>query len=126
LPALCSQKHSFVLCISQLAAERQQAEAAQLTYRLEISRLKEELDSLRPQAHHGSHQYVLGNSGLRAQNGHAPNGALAVRNQSSALTHKTTRPIEWLNPLGYIGYWFSGSTNAALEQTKANKIVIKV
>lgn len=117
---------AMFICLAQLAAERQQAEAAQLTYRLEISRLQEELDSLRPQAIHGSAQHALGN-GLRAQNGNALNGALSARNQSNALVvHRTTRPIEWLNPLGYIGYWFSGSSNTARDQTRANKMIIQV
>ena len=118
---------AMFICLAQLASERHQAEAAQLTYRLEISRLQEELDSLRPQANHGSAQHAPGSSGLRAQNGHALNGALSARNQSNALVaHRTTRPIEWLNPMGYIGYWFSGSSNTARDQTRANKMIIQV
>jgi len=102
-----------------LTTERQQAEASQLELRLEISRLQEELDSVRPRSNQAP-DYSRG-----TLNGHAGAGALTTRNHHRALI-VPSRPIDWLNPLGYIGYWFAGSSSSATDKTKANKIVIKV
>jgi hypothetical protein len=103
----------------QITTERQQAEADRLSYQMEISRLQQELG-------YKTH--------AQTQNGHnLPSSKDAKSMQlvphpathASMVVMRQTSTIEWLNPLGYIGYWFGGPAGGGGDRSKG-AVIIKV
>jgi hypothetical protein len=43
----------------------------------------------------------------------------------SMVAARQTSTIEWLNPLGYIGYWFGGPQSSGSDRSKG-AVIIKV
>lgn len=126
--------------------ERQQAEAERLSYQLELSRLQQQQQrigqpfvSSQSHPHHYPHPatsrtYVLGG---RDNNGTAQlfpafasglNGGVGV-NSKGAGAQPGRQAKGWLNPLGYIDYWFgdsTGSSGGAAAGGSGETIIIKV
>lgn len=124
LTYICPLLTDSSLLVLQLAAERQQAEENQLAYRLEISRLTKELDAVRPQITGESQPAGRGNGRAHAHAG-MPTSA-SGQHEGVMVLHRPTRTIEWLNPLGYIGYWFSGGNTSSNSAHEKNTVVIQV
>ena len=98
---------------------------------MEVVRLQDELSAARPASatNSSSTTYVLNG----ASNGRLTAQLQALNNGSSSssvgtIARPAASPAGWLNPLGYIGYWFGGQPGRAgdAKAAAAGIIIIKV
>jgi len=90
-------KHELRRAHSQLEDERRRAEEEQLLQRVEITRLKEELSSLRPLLAIGTTSAAAGSTSAPPH----PQQAPAPRSTPAAAT-----PASWFALSGLLGFWF--------------------
>lgn len=107
---------------AQIQVERQRAEAERIAHSNEMARLQQQLDGRHPsngQTATQSRTYVLNGQDSRAA-AFLPPPTPAVAPPSSAAS--------WLNPLGYIGYWFGGGSGGGGggNGSSGDTIIIKV
>jgi hypothetical protein len=123
--------------MSQLAVERQQAEADRISYQLELSRMQDHMGSSRNSGPPTSRTYVLngrdnGNSSLIPAAGSTTGGGSAHGSGSGSRAGTSSGgsgASSWLNPLGYIGYWFGNSSSGGGNSSGSSggeTIIIKV